>query len=336
MPPYIVIGGGLSGLIAAHSLKARGIEFIGLERSDTLGGRALVGHHRLYKEGSVKVLAEHLPDLSWTEVTEAPMERHKGDWRALSLSYSEAEQFYLHAPFYNLEQELESVAEALRQQVAEAFKLNATVVQILPQSKKVICQEGLEFEYEKIVWCCPLPLLATLWKGEKKALAKIFKQTGDEEFGGINLDLEIQSTADELTAICPVKNTVALSFRFKDHVFRTLGNLQRLEGKNARMHWLLFLPPEIVEDREEVAKCVRALKREIYKEFTTLQEKVVKERIVYLPNISGEQQAQTPSIEILPDLFYVGSQIRVEGTEAEAFNLDRALENCKQFENTLA
>lgn len=334
MPPYIVIGGGLSGLVAAHSLQARGIEFLGLERTDTLGGRAVIGHHRLYKTGSLDLLANHVPDLSWNRIEDAAMERHKGDWRALSLSYSEPESFYLQAPFYSLEQDLEQVAASLRAQVGEHFKLNTTVVQILPQTKKVICQEGPEYEYEKLVFCGPLSLLATLWKGEKKALAKLFKQS-DEEFGGINLDLEISASADEIRSLFPVKNTIALSFRFKDHVFRTLGNLEKHADNSTRMHWLLFLPPEVVEDREEVAKCVRALKREIYKEFTSLKEKVVKERIVYLPNISGEEQAQAKSIEILPNLFYVGSQVRVEGSEAEALNLDRALENCKQFENTL-
>src|SRR5690606_10886084 len=100
MPPYIVIGGGLSGLVAAHSLKARGIEFIGLERTDDLGGRAPIGHHRFYKEDSLKVLATHVGDLDWTRVEESAMERHKGDWRALSLTYSEAESFYLQSPFY--------------------------------------------------------------------------------------------------------------------------------------------------------------------------------------------------------------------------------------------
>ena len=53
MAKYLIVGGGFAGLLVGKVLRAHGIEFVGLEKSERLGGRIEVGHHRIYNKESL-------------------------------------------------------------------------------------------------------------------------------------------------------------------------------------------------------------------------------------------------------------------------------------------
>ncbi len=331
MKPYLVIGGGVSGLIAASALKRLGIDFIGLEKSDQLGGRAQAGHHRLYDAKAVEYLQEQVSAIEWDYIQDSAQERFKGNWRPLSLEYSEPEQFYLGSPYYSPKGDFSQWINSLSASVRPFFLFHQTVSEIIPTVKKIICQEEKTFEYEKIIWASPLALLAKTWKGDKSGLASLFKKASDAENGGINYELEVKMPLAAFGETFPGRNTAAFTFRFKDHTLRALG-IPQVGEENHKIHWMLFLPKKILENREEVAKCVRALKREIFKEFGSLQERVVQEKIIFLPHMSGDLASPSKSIEILPDTFYVGPELASEDTDESLRNMDRVVANCRNLE----
>lgn len=100
-----------------------------------------------------------------------------------------------------------------------------------------------------------------------------------------------------------------------------------------RLHLMVFLPKEVMEDREEVAKCVRTLKRELTKEFPELSAKTKREKIVYLPLLSGEEAVSWGSIEVGPGVFYLGPQVYLTDEQAELRNLDLLVSNVELLRN---
>lgn len=333
MKPFLVVGGGLSGLLAAKILKDHGIDFIGIERSDSLGGRVRVGPHRLYHTSSATALSRWVEGLDWDEVETAPSERTKGKWRAPGEeNFSSAEKFYLGASYLLPKRPLPEVTEALAKKVGSYFRFHHTVARVFPDSQVIECADGARFEYKKLVWCAPLGALAKAWQGDKAALSKLFKKE-EEPNGGILLELSVSSAPAE--ELAPFRNTVSLPFRFKDHTLRALGNLSPGQGEGSQLEWMVFLPPEIFENREEVAKCVRTLKREMGKEFSWLETSATGGRLVYLDSISGDTQTGAKSLAILPDVYYVGPQIAVTDSEEPLHNLDRVIDNCSRFEKLL-
>lgn len=328
MKPFLVVGGGLSGLLAAKILKEHGIDFIGLERSDALGGRARIGPHRLYKADSTVALSRWVGEMEWAEVDAAPAERNKGKWRAPSEDgFLDPERFYLGASYFLPKAPLADAIERLAGKLGGYFKTRHSVAQILPDSQTVVCAEGARLEYRKIIWCAPLAGLAKAWQGDKSALSKLFKKD-EEGNGGILLELTLGEVPPE--ELAPFRSTVSLPFRFKDYTLRALGSLS-----GGRIDWLVFLPQELFENREEVAKCVRTLKRELGKEFPWLETSASGGRIVYLDAISGEAQSSAKSLAILPDVYYVGPQVAVADGEEPLSNVDRVIDNCSRLERML-
>lgn len=320
---FVIVGGGLAGLFAAKILRDQGLSFVGLEKSDELGGRNHVGHPRLYDESTVEYAVAHLPSTQWIKVEEPPLERRKGEWKAVEEEVSEEESFYLGQPFFSPSQSYKEIVDGLVANLGDSFTLRKNVEKIDAEKKVLVCTDGSEVAYEKLIWCTELELLRKAWKGDASPLLKAFKSL-KEIPGGLNLDLQLSAP------IFNQQNTVVLPFRYKDSKLRALGIAEK-----SLLHWMLFLEEEISEDREEVAKCVRALKRELQKEFPTLKEVTTGERILYCTSINGGKPADVKSLDILPDVMYIGPQVRLQESNETLRNLDRTLANVRHFEQTL-
>jgi hypothetical protein len=72
-------------------LENLGCDFLGLEKDDVLGGRIVVGHHRIYSEASVQFFKRMAPEIPWTLYESSPFLRKKGDWEEL-LSETESHE----------------------------------------------------------------------------------------------------------------------------------------------------------------------------------------------------------------------------------------------------
>jgi len=321
---YLIIGGGPVGLIAGKVLQQQRKEFLGLEKSDRLGGKDMTLPTRIFSSASVDFFRSLLPELEWNLTNGASMERIKGEWREISDSaVSATEKPFLQCPYY-------SPAHAWIEKVAEdlggKFNLRHQVEQIFPDEKKVVCKEGQEFHYETLLWCADLEKLRKAWKGDVASLLKVLKGM-PEATGAIDLEMELA------TPLKAESGSILFPFRYKDKKLRAIGVSD--EPTSHHIHWLVPLDEELGDDREEIAKCVRTLKRELGKEFSDLKEHTHKERILFYPRLSLNEPKEVKSLSALPDVLYLGPQLRREESEKTLMHFDVALDNCRYFEQTL-
>ncbi|NBW98597.1 NAD(P)/FAD-dependent oxidoreductase [bacterium] len=319
MNPQVIIGGGLSGLLTARILQEKNISWIGFEKTSRLGGRAESGPHRVLRSETAVLFQELVPEIKWLATEGDVKERVKGEFEELHEGFSEAEKFYLTSSLYAAETPFENFVEKLAASVTPQYQTRKTVTRIRGSEKVIEFSDGSEQNYQQLFWCSDLGLLFKVWEGEPLCSPKSMKKQMEKP-AGVNLTLELESP------LADIKNTVVLPFRFKDWKLRGLG-IPELH----RLHWMVFLPKELMEDREEVAKCVRSLKRELLKEFPELSTKIKKEKIVYLPVLSGEDTAQWSSLNIAPDVFYIGPQIYTLPEQAELKNLDLVAAQAQQL-----
>ncbi len=319
MAEIVVIGGGIAGLLAAKALKDTGFSVVGLEGSSSLGGRVGVGHHRLRSENAKETVRALCEGLQLDEIQEPPLIRSKGEWEGVKEDHSfiEAERFYLSQHYWVPAGGYLPLISRLTEELGENFQTRKLVSEVHPEQKKVLCEDGVEHSYQKLVWCSPLLTLRNAWKGDRSQLSAISKLP--EGRGGISLEMDLREP------LFSSKNTVILPFRFKEWRLNALGFANSSGSSN--IQWLLFLEDEILEDREEVAKCVKTLKREISKEFPNAAELSSKEKLTYLQVISGETPLEWKSILITPDIAYFGPESRLAGTDESWRNLDLTLAN---------
>lgn len=331
MAKYLIIGGGLTGVCAANLLAKKGLEFEGLEKEERLGGRAEIGHHRIYSSNSVEFLSRFSTD-EWFRIDDEPKERKKGEWSKVADIDNDCEEFYLGTSYYYPKSNFSHLLTSLIEPVRDTFHLNKTVEKVDAGTKTVTCQDGTTYQYETLLWCTHIDHLRKVWQGDNSHLLKALKKTR-ELHAGISLDVELKAAPFEF------KNSVVFNFRYKDNKMRAIGvqdSMSEGSTEHSHLHWLLFVDEEICEDREELAKCVRTMKREILKEFPEMKDLLVKERIVFLPALSGDESAELKSLELVPSVFYLGPQVSLPGTDASLRNIDRSIDNCAHFEQSLS
>jgi hypothetical protein len=323
---HIVVGGGLGGLLTCHLLKQKGLPAIGFESTARLGGLLEVGHHRLYEESSVELLKDLCPDLQWECIDEEPKERRKGEWHNLQGNYSPEEHYYLGKKFFRPTTDFVTFLHSLIETVKENFHTNKVATEIHPDKKIILCQDGSEWEYEKIYWCADIRGLLRVWKGDKSALLKSLKKLKPYP-AGLNIDFELSE------GLLPVKNSAVFPLRYKDKKLNAIGIEEG--SSNKTLHWTLFIDREAAEDREEVAKYVRAIKREIQKEFPELKDRIRKEKIVFSPEVPGESAVTVESLAVLENILYVGPDVCLSESEVHLTHLDRTVSNFRNLQSTI-
>jgi hypothetical protein len=326
--PFVIVGGGISGVLLAKIFGEKQIPFVGLEREERLGGRVTVGHHRLSLSHSKEVLSEFLHDVEWIEISEAAKQKRKGEWSDAEVLEDDSDNIFFRKPFFKPNIPFEQLFDRISQDVGDQFRLRAAVTKIDPNAKELELLSGEKIKFEKIFWCCDLRQLTRIWQGEKVGLQKILKKLNDPT-KGINLDLELKKP------LVTVQSTIVFPFRFKEKKMRAFGVGETPTTEGQTLHWLLPLENDFADDHEEVAKCLRTLKREIEKEFPEIKENLVAERIVYLSSASSEIPSEVKSPEILPGLFYLGPQILIEESSESLRDLDVVLQNLKFIRNSL-
>lgn len=315
----IIVGGGLSGLMTAKLLVENSKEFSGLEQDECLGGRAFVGHHRFYEKSAVDFLGEQISHLDWAVIQEPGAVRKKNAWEQIDNGLSPEEDFYLGHTFFAPKHPLSESLAPILDLVGSRFETRKKVVSIFPEEKRIECSDESSYYYERLFWCSDLAALNRVWRGSQGVLPKNLRVIKPAP-GGINWDIEVEGS------IFDQRNTMVVPFKYKGTSLRALGT-QSTENDRTLLRWITFVPPAIMEDREETAKCVRALKREIKKEFSQLSEKTVRETLAFLPSISGDSSAHRETLELVDGVYYVGPQIHLVEAENPPQNLDLILNN---------
>lgn len=325
----IVVGGGLSGLLVTKLLTAKGLNVLGLEQSEILGGRAVVGHHRVYDQSTVSFFQELVPDVVWEAAEAVPQVRRKGQWEELlEPDQVQDEAFYLRKHFFTARTGSDDFVNRLSDQVTNLYQKRKYVSDVDTQEGIVKCVDGTNFKYGSLVWCSGIQSLNKAWKGDREPVQRFLKKMGQAR-GGINLQWEVTGP------IVPAGNTVVFPFRFKEYRLNALGFQESTGDGRFLFQLLLFLPEELSEDREEVAKCLRALHREFEKDFPESKAKITSEKIVFLPEVSGEEAAKVRGLEISSNVYYVGPQVYVDDADASLQNWDLIARNSRIVEAAL-
>jgi hypothetical protein len=324
MTDWLIVGGGISGMLAAHGIRGIGQKFLGVEKADKLGGRAVVGPHRLYAPNSSIYLGDEFPAVTWEFIDDKPQERHKGEWIELKSELEPSEQYYTRSPFFRPVGSFGVVIDSLTEEVSEEFRFHVYLEELDPEAKRAVFSSGEEVSYEKLLWCAPLDALTKLLRDRMPRLPR-GARSGASANGGLSYEVRLSENP------FPSRNAIVLPFRYKDHRLRALGFSSPVGEAEFTVRWIVTLEKELADDPEEVAKCVRALKREVAKEFTELPAIAKGERIIFLPRVTGESAPAIDSLELLPNLFYVGAELRQAEVSGDLGSLDLAVANYQAF-----
>lgn len=328
MSKYLIIGGGVSGLGAASLLAKQGIEFLGLEKEDQLGGHFEYARQRFYRPQTRTELQEIFPEIVISQGDDKALERHKSDWKELNSGLLPSEEYYFRSPFYFIES---NPVATIPESISSKFELKKAVQKIYAGEKKVVCQDGSEYSYDKLIWTGGLRQLNRLWADDKTPVLKLNAKL-DDACGGIYLEWETNRR------LLPTNNAVLFPFRFRDEKLRAIGQEAELGENKFSLRWILFLENELSEDHEEVAKRLKSFRRELEKDLPESVGIITQERIVFLPGISGAKPVKPKSLEPLANILVLGPEICLAAKEEPETltNLDLCLWNVGQFARYLA
>lgn len=330
MNEIVVVGGGIAGLLAVDHLLSLGRNVVGFERGESLGADLSSGHHRFYDSSARSFFEAAGFSFDWSDVEEEPIELKKGKTIAPEVEdITPGQRFFLGKKFAIPAKGFSELLAALVGKVGNKFQLKRAVQEVDLEKRVLRFLDGSEEKYGTLVWCQSLESLVKAAKGALSDNLIKGKKKQDVEEGGLILDMEFRSPFAENA------NTIVLPFRFKDDVHKALGNRDNFAGENVRFSWTIFLDEMLLENREEVAKCVKTFKREFFKQFPTAQEAFVRERIVFLPLISSGTSTEAKKLELFDGVFYLGSEVHLKSGNAELQNLDLLLENCRFWSEEL-
>ncbi|NBX68125.1 MAG: hypothetical protein EBR01_04060 [Proteobacteria bacterium] len=332
MNRYLIVGGGITGIIMGRILSDKGLTFQGLEKSRRIGRDFTFGQLRIHQDNHLGLIKSMSDAVEWTKIDDQPKERKKGEWVSSSIDFTDEEKAFLGNPFYRPTVRIDTVVQKITSSVENLFSTEKLVEKIDLAKKIAYCQDGSEFSFDHLLWCADLKSLIKVMDGSPKTSIKTSKKNEDSQ-GGIHLELELKNQC------IPFSNSVIFPFRYKDYKLRAIGINDQASGESEtvlKMHWLVFVERELAEDREEVAKVIRALKRELFKEFPDLKLALIKEKIVFQPKVETHRSSEAKGLELYPNVFYVGPEVHLSDTTVESSPLDLILENCKRVGNTLS
>jgi hypothetical protein len=329
MSETLIIGAGLVGLTVAKQLRNRSFSVKGLEGEGKIGGRLEFGHHRLYTNEAVDLLSDAFPGLQWRQVSEDASQIRKGEWVALTEELSPPEQFYVGKSFFHPQATYSELVGRLAGEVGEIFQLRSAVTQVDLERRVVTCLNGSEIPYSNLIWTSSLASLSKITSQTPRGISK--KKIAAVETGGISWDIKVAKP------LFSQANTLVFPFRYKDLKVRALGMRATWAPEHPETyHWMIFLEDAQLENHEELAKIVRAFKRELTKQFPILEEPLLGERLAFHPSLSGETPVPVASLEVYENVVCLGPDVQTEEVSPDPErhtrrNLDVVLRNTLDF-----
>lgn len=327
----LVIGGGLSGLLAAHSLEATGRHVALIEALDTLGGTSrpwttkagVIDHglkvlpaNELAHEALNWLEAQLDEKIERTEIEAAPVNYDDGKFKpyvgfgdraseSKVETSAEVEAYALHKRLH-----LSSTPKDWVQRLVSTF--TGTV---LPQSiaTKMIVDDHFVIETiingtkrisaNEVVFAAPPQILPALL-GDAVVPPRVRQKILKGDFWtSVNLDL-IHST--------PVTDSLSV------HVLRganeepTIGvfNPATTDGLQVSQ-WLTLIPRDQVDEEELVAGALKQIKRQVKRAYESAFEHVIQERILVMPGSHGSLAGQFEPTGKLPKIenLWLASQL---------------------------
>jgi hypothetical protein len=319
MNKVVIIGGGMSGLIAAKHLEAMEAGWTGLEKGEKLGGRLMSSIPRVELEGNKARLEALFPEAGWHWIDEPPVEAKKGGWGPQAELPARDEAHFNRGPFFQPARLSEHwLLQAIPETVRQKFQLDKSVVRIDTSEKRIWCSDGSELNYSHALWCAPLadffkacPGATPQWKIPKNRC----------ELGCAVVEMHFSQT------MVPNRNALSISFRYGDGKARALGTPLNIDDNKQVIFWNLYLEEGVADNKEEVAHCLRNFKRELFRQFPDFASKIESEKIIYLPRIILDEPVEGATLELAEAIFYLGSEARIKGSGSKSEHLDLLVEN---------
>lgn len=327
MDDFLIVGGGLSGISAAILLRRYGRKLTGSERSSVLGGRAHYPNQKFFRVQTQAELTNLFSNIQIEECDLPIFERSKNGWEPRLNSKETEQEKFLLSPCYLLR------ALNLKDfppDITELFKLRTNIVSLFPSKKMVVFQDGTETFYSKLIWTDGLMELKRVWKEDKTPLLKLLAKFKVGQ-SGIFLDWHLKAP------LWDGSGTFIFPFRFRDEKLRAIGFSLNNTGEN-RIQWSIFLSRDLAEDKEEVAKRLKAFRRELGKDFSNLEKNLTSERIVFLSAVHNSGGVAIKSPEPLENIILLGTDVQWPADESPTNldDLDLAAWNISQFGKYLA
>jgi len=328
MNQFMIVGGGISGLIAAHILKDLGVDFAGLEPSGDLAMHFPLSTVNVFQEQTLDALSSILSEQAWVRDDVAPSFRAKGNWvPAGPTDNPESENYWLHSPRWAMAADnLESI-RSLSTIIAPSFHCHKKVAKLDIAGKTIHCTDESTFSYEKIVWCLPLQELALVSGNQLAAIAKPLRTLAKPESGFM---LEFKCRRFDAPS-----SLIVFKFRFKSNHLEAIATISPADDQGILVQWMVWLPESISESHEEVAKCVKSFRRELAKEFDFFSESHEASRFIFIPAITGASAITHETLHLFNDLIYFGPEIHLPSSTSQARYLDRLAANVPFLRETL-
>lgn len=332
---FLVVGAGISGLLISKVFQNKNIDFKCVEACENPGGRASTGPHRLYDQHNINYIDSSLGrSFHFEKIEEPAHEYQKGEWKVFQTNdlLAEGENFYLKSPFFEGTLEMVDFIVEVSKELSDNLLLKKTLVRLDLEERKAKFLGGDELTYEKLVWAAPFSQLNKLLKEKclvKKAATKKDKKESDGNPTRAVL-VEFQITKP----VFDFKNSFIIPFRYKEFRLHAIGQQYRTALDKQQLGFLVFLNDASFDDSEEIAKAIRAFKREFEREIPRAKDFILQEKIVEFTSLSGEKPIVTESLKISDDVYYIGPELTTE-KGGQQMNLDLVVANARNLEHLL-
>lgn len=324
----IVIGGGLSGLIAANLLESTGRQVAVIEALDTLGGNCRPVQSPFGKldhglkfvpnnEASIEALnwlSQLLGDkVTWDVVDASPVTYDDGKFKPFVGFGQQSVQTFSELDAYAKESwlALSSTPKDWISQLSELFagtvQTQSVVTKMLVDDEfviEMIVNGAKRFSAREIFFCATPQQLVRLLPETATPVRLKQKLLKGEFWTSVNLDLIHRGTVTESQAVHVLKGA---NEEPSVGLFHPPFSMATENELNEPMHlqhsqWLTLVPTDITHEAELVASALKQIKRQIRRAYEASLDHIVQERIIVSPTSHGDLTGLLPESGKWPKL----------------------------------
>ena len=323
----LVISNGMAGLVSARWLTARGIDFSAFDAASTPGQGDPAFAWR-FRENSIDIIASLFEEAGeWTSAGALLHHKPKNAWIPYEGDIETQMKPFVAGAFRIPCQSVANFIEPISKAMGEKFSCNRFPIAIDVNEKTVSMNDGTTVTYERLIWAAPLSklkgILSPSWKTQ---LGRVGKIPGPTSIVGFEWATDVRPFAEEVTVVAP--------FRFKDDKLKAYGifNQKTVDAESGSFvtNWLTIAPPKVAANNEEVAKCVKSMRREVLKEFPEVEGHIKHEKILHYECFIPDKPIIVESLEVLPSVFYVGPEMTTNEDNASLWGPEATVLNLKK------
>lgn len=315
----------MAGLISARWLEAKGLPFEALDAGASPGEGEPSFAWR-FREGAGQGLIELFDQeqSTWESVSPTAFEREKTEYSPFEGEIDATIRPFIVGSYRLPTTKVPDLIDPVAKHLAPNFKCSRFPVSIDVDAKKISLNDGSTLEYERLIWAAPLGKLKSILNTVGRSrMAPMGKAVPGIPFVGLEWETDVPPFSED--------RCVVVTFRYKDEKLKAYGFISQKnaspESELYLSHWVTVPPHKVAANPEEIAKCVRSLRREILKEFSELDSHIKHEKIVQYECYTPAKPSVAKSLEVLPNVFYIGPESTTYDGETPLWGPEVTLHN---------